>query len=157
MTPQSRKNIRQAFLGQSAAFGTPAWHASQAAVRYVEGQTPAVDRVLSAMDLLIVAQRALLAGEDLEAVGDSGPYGTAAQRRAWAAPRLAVELPERPDPHRQCRQPHDAQGQIGQQDRRCHSVHHGRGALRCRPKQPLILRRCNRRFRGVGICMTHTP
>lgn len=90
MIPQARKNIRQAFLGQSMGFGEPAWHASQAAVRYIEGQSPAVDRVLAAMDLLIIAQRALLGGEDLEAVGDSGPYGTAAQRRAWAAGRLSA-------------------------------------------------------------------
>jgi hypothetical protein len=90
MNPQAKKNIRQAFLGQSTAFEMPAWHASQAAVRYIERQAPEVDRVLAAMDLLIIAQRALLAGEDLEAVGGSGPYGTATQRRAWAAGRLSA-------------------------------------------------------------------
>lgn len=90
MKPQVRKNIRQAFLGQDMTFGSPAWLASQAATRYVDEQPAAVDRVLAAMNLLTVAQRALLAGEDLEAVGDSGPYATAAQRRAWAAGRLSA-------------------------------------------------------------------
>ena len=85
---QARKNIRAALLGQSMAVDTPGWRASQAAGRYVEKPAPEVDRLLAGMGLLEIAQRALLTGDDLEAVGEAGPYGTAAQRRAWAAGRL---------------------------------------------------------------------
>lgn len=91
MSPQARKNIRQALLGQLMGFGEPGWMASQAAANYIaaEDRTTA-DRVLAGLGLLTVAQRALLVSEDLEAVGDSGPYATASQRRAWAAGRLSA-------------------------------------------------------------------
>lgn len=89
---QARKNIRAALLGQSMAIDTPGWRASQAAADYMVKQAPEVDRVLAGMGLLEIAQRALLAGDDLETVGEAGPYGTAAQRRAWAAGRLSAAM-----------------------------------------------------------------
>ena len=89
---QARKNIRAALLGQSMAIDTPGWRASQAAADYMEKQAPEVDRVLAGMGLLEIAQRALLAGDALETVGEAGPYGTAAQRRAWAAGKLSAAM-----------------------------------------------------------------
>ncbi|MDG4670889.1 hypothetical protein P9A16_07125 [Shinella sp. 838] len=86
MIAQARKNLRQAI--PSAAFGTPGWEAMQAAARWVSGQTPQVDSILDKLGLLTIAQRCLVAGDTLEAVGEDGPYGTTAQRRAWAAGRL---------------------------------------------------------------------
>lgn len=86
MNTQARKNLRQAI--PSAAFGTPGWEAMQAAARWTAGETPQVDSILDKLGLLTIAQRCLVAGDTLEAVGEDGPYGTTAQRRAWAAGRL---------------------------------------------------------------------
>lgn len=85
MNSQARKNLRQAI--PSSAFGTPGWEAMQAAVRWTAGELH-VDVILEQLGLLTIAQRCLVAGETLEEVGAEGPYGTTAQRRAWAAGRL---------------------------------------------------------------------
>lgn len=55
---QSRKNIRAALLGQNMAFGSPAWQASQAAVRYVEKQAPEVDPALARLGHDVTVLRA---------------------------------------------------------------------------------------------------
>lgn len=87
MTPQARKNIRQAF--PVIVFGSPEYEATQAAARWVE-QGAKNCTMLTDLDLLTIAQRALVDGETLEAAGEAGPYGTSAQQRAWAAGRLAA-------------------------------------------------------------------
>lgn len=86
MNTQAKKNLRQAI--PAAAFGTPGWEAMQAAARWTAGETPQVNSILARLNLLEIAQRALVAGETLEEVGELGPYGSTAQRRAWAAGRL---------------------------------------------------------------------
>ncbi|QND48106.1 hypothetical protein HB780_20930 [Rhizobium lusitanum] len=88
MNSQARKNIRQAFPG--IAHGSREWEVTQAAADWVEfgGQTLAT--LLASLDLLEIARRCLVDGETLEATGEAGPYGTAAQQRAWAAGRLAA-------------------------------------------------------------------
>ena len=86
MIAQARKNLRQAI--PCAAFGTPGWESMQAAARWTAGELPQVDSILARLNLLEIAQRALVEGETLEEVGELGPYGSTAQRRAWAAGRL---------------------------------------------------------------------
>lgn len=86
MNGQVKKNLRQAI--PSSAFGTPGWEAMQAAVRWTAGELQHVDDILDQLGLLTIARRCLVAGETLEEVGAEGPYGTTAQRRAWAAGRL---------------------------------------------------------------------
>lgn len=86
MNTQAKKNLRQAI--PSSAFGTPGWEAMQAAVGWVDKQDVGVTNILDKLGLLTIAQRCLVAGDTLEAVGEDGPYGTTAQRRAWAAGRL---------------------------------------------------------------------
>ncbi|GAA4178314.1 hypothetical protein [Shinella granuli] len=86
MIAQAKKNLRQAI--PSAAFGSPGWEAMQAAVGWVDKQDVGVSNILDQLGLLTIAQRCLVAGETLEEVGAEGPYGTTAQRRAWAAGRL---------------------------------------------------------------------
>ncbi|WP_028748015.1 hypothetical protein [Rhizobium mesoamericanum] len=88
MNSQARKNIRQAF--PVIEFGSPEWEASQAAARWVETREGAHSSFLNSLDLLTIAQRALIDGDTLEAVGEAGPYGSPAQQRAWAAGRLAA-------------------------------------------------------------------
>ncbi|RWN72284.1 MAG: hypothetical protein EOS04_35700 [Mesorhizobium sp.] len=80
------KNIRQA-LG-SCGPASANFEAAQAAGWYVEHHPADVDSVLADLGLLETAQTALLDGLPLETVGERGPYGTAAQQRAWAAGRL---------------------------------------------------------------------
>ncbi|MCW5706099.1 hypothetical protein [Shinella sp.] len=86
MIAQAKKNLRQAI--PSSAFGTPGWEAMQAAVSWVAGKNPQVDSILDHLGLLTIARRCLVAGETLEEAGAEGPYGSTAQRRAWAAGRL---------------------------------------------------------------------
>jgi len=88
MSTQAAKNIRQAFPG--LAFGSPDYEASQAAARWASGHVQEDDMTLSALGLLEIARRALVDGDTLEAIGEDGPYGSVAQRRAWAAGRLAA-------------------------------------------------------------------
>ncbi len=88
MKSQAAKNIRQAF--PSIVFGSREYEVTQAAARWVEKQDVGGANVLADLDLLDVAHRCLVDGETLEDVGASGPYGTASQRRAWAAGRLAA-------------------------------------------------------------------
>lgn len=88
MNPQARKNIRQAF--PSIVHLSREWEATQCAARWVEAGAQSFHTCLSSLDLLDIAHRCLVEGETLEDVGASGPYGTAAQRRAWAAGRLAA-------------------------------------------------------------------
>ncbi len=85
---QTTKNIRQAF--PSIPYGSRAWEVTQAAALWSETEDPETDAFLHRLDLLTIAQRCLCDGETLEAAGEAGPYGTAAQRRAWAAGRLAA-------------------------------------------------------------------
>ena len=85
---QSAKNLRQAF--PACGYGTPGWSATQTAARWAAGELNQVDSILARMNLLEIAQRALVAGETLEEVGELGPYGSTAQRRAWAAGKLAA-------------------------------------------------------------------
>lgn len=86
MIAQAKKNLRQAI--PSSAFGTPGWEAMQAAVSWVAKEDVGVSNILDRLGLLTIAQRCLVAGETLEEVGADGPYGSTAQRRAWAAGRL---------------------------------------------------------------------
>lgn len=88
MNSQARKNIRQAF--PVITFGSPEWEATQAAARWVEAGAQTFHTDLSQLDLLTIARRCLVDGETLEAAGEAGPYGTAAQQRAWAAGQLAA-------------------------------------------------------------------
>ncbi len=89
MSAQAAKNIRQAFPG--LAFGSPDYEASQAAARWVgEPAAGAVSKFIAALGLLDIARRALIDGDTLEAIGEDGPYGSVAQRRAWASGRLAA-------------------------------------------------------------------
>ncbi|NKM30094.1 hypothetical protein [Rhizobium laguerreae] len=88
MNTQAKKNIRQAF--PVIVFAGPEWEATQAAARWVERQDVGVANILTSIDLLTIAERCLVNGETLEAVGEIGPYGTAAQQRAWAAGQLAA-------------------------------------------------------------------
>ena len=87
MNGQAKKNIRQAF--PVITFGSAEWEATQAAARWVESETNC-STFLADLDLLAIAQRALVDGDTLEDIGSAGPYGTAAQRRAWAAGQLAA-------------------------------------------------------------------
>ncbi|MBY5630413.1 hypothetical protein HFO42_20200 [Rhizobium leguminosarum] len=88
MNTQAKKNIRQAF--PVIAFGSREWEATQAAARWVESGAQTFHTSLISLDLLSIAQRCLMDGETLEAAGEVGPYGTAAQQRAWAAGQLAA-------------------------------------------------------------------
>ena len=87
MNGQARKNIRQAF--PSSPFGSPEWEVTQAAARWVE-KPDSYPELLTSLDLLTVAQRALVDGDTLEDIGAAGPYGSPAQQRAWAAGQLAA-------------------------------------------------------------------
>jgi len=87
MKSQAAKNIRQAF--PVITFGSREYEVTQAAARWVEHSHQGAE-VLAELDLYTIAHRCLVAGETLEDVGASGPYGTASQRRAWAAGRLAA-------------------------------------------------------------------
>lgn len=87
MKSQAAKNIRQAF--PLIVFASPEWLATQAAAKWVADGAPACPTLVS-LDLFDLAHRCLIGGETLEDVGAGGPYGTAAQRRAWASGRLAV-------------------------------------------------------------------
>ena len=88
MNPQARKNIRQAF--PVIVHGSREWKVTQAAADWVADGARDFVWTLDDLDLLEIAQRCLVAGETLEAVGEAGPYGTPAQQRAWAAGRLAA-------------------------------------------------------------------
>ncbi|MGO8202826.1 hypothetical protein ACC735_26475 [Rhizobium ruizarguesonis] len=88
MNSQARKNIRQAF--PVITFGSNEWEATQAAARWVEKQDVGGANILTSLDLLTIVQLCLVDGETLEAAGEFGPYGTAAQQRAWAAGQLAA-------------------------------------------------------------------
>ncbi|MGO7758786.1 hypothetical protein [Rhizobium ruizarguesonis] len=88
MNTQAKKNIRQAF--PVITFGSREWEATQAAASWVEKQDVGGANILTSLDLLTIARRCLVDGETLEAAGEFGPYGTAAQQRAWAAGQLAA-------------------------------------------------------------------
>lgn len=88
MNKQALKNLRQAFPG--AEHGTSDHLAARAAAKWASTPNAGIDAILAELDLLEVAQRALVAGETLEAIGEAGPYGSTAQRRAWAAGQLAA-------------------------------------------------------------------
>ncbi|MBY3306174.1 hypothetical protein HFO04_25890 [Rhizobium laguerreae] len=89
MNTQAKKNIRQAF--PVITFGSKEWEVTQAAADWVGNNLDRnVSTILAQLDLLTIAQRCLVDGETLEAVGEAGPYGTAAQQRAWAAGQLAA-------------------------------------------------------------------
>ncbi|MBD8650803.1 hypothetical protein IFT66_06895 [Rhizobium sp. CFBP 13726] len=88
MNAQARKNIRQAF--PVITFGSREWEVTQAAARWVESGAQMFHAGLDSLDLLDIARRCLVDGETLEDAGVSGPYGTAAQQRAWAAGRLSA-------------------------------------------------------------------
>jgi hypothetical protein len=88
MNSQARKNIRQAF--PVITFGSREWEATQAAARWVEKQDVGGANILTSLDLMTIVQRCLVDGKTLEAAGEAGPYGTAAQQRAWAAGQLAA-------------------------------------------------------------------
>lgn len=89
MNSQARKNIRQAF--PVIAFGSREWEVTQAAADWVQSaQVGPIEEILTQLDLIEIARRCLVDGETLEAAGEAGPYGTAAQQRAWAAGRLAA-------------------------------------------------------------------
>ncbi|WVT73342.1 hypothetical protein QM996_17980 [Sinorhizobium chiapasense] len=88
MNSQARKNIRQAF--PVITFGSREWEVTQAAAEWVQSGETNCSTSLAQLDLLEIARRCLVDGETLEAVGEAGPYGTAAQQRAWAAGRLAA-------------------------------------------------------------------
>lgn len=85
---QAAKNMRQAF--PSIPYGSRAWEVTQAAALWSETEDPETDTFLQRLDLYGIAQRCLVDGDTLEAAGEAGPYGSAAQRRAWAAGRLAA-------------------------------------------------------------------
>lgn len=88
MIAQAKKNLRQAI--PSHGFASPGYPLMQTAALWAAGELAHVDATLDRLGLLEIAQRALVAGETLEEVGADGPYGSTAQRRAWAAGRLAA-------------------------------------------------------------------
>ncbi|TCR04064.1 hypothetical protein [Neorhizobium sp. JUb45] len=88
MNVQAAKNLRQAL--PDAGHGSPDNLAAKAAAKWASTANIAIDGILDELDLLDVAQRALMAGETLEEIGMSGPYGSTAQRRAWAAGKLSA-------------------------------------------------------------------
>ena len=80
----ARKNIRDAL--PRCAPGQDQFDAAQAAGWYCTADNRGdVDAVLASMSLLTIVRTALLEGRTLEDAGKCGPYGTAAQQRAWAA------------------------------------------------------------------------
>lgn len=88
MNSQAAKNLRQAL--PVAEHGSLDNLAAKAAAKWASTPNPAIDGILDELDLLDVAQRALVAGETLEEIGAVGPYGSTAQRRAWAAAKLSA-------------------------------------------------------------------
>lgn len=88
MIAQAKKNLRQAI--PSHGFASPGYQLMQAAASWAAGELAHVDATLDHLGLLEIARRCLLAGETLEDAGADGPYGSTAQRRAWAAGRLAA-------------------------------------------------------------------
>ncbi|SCB41723.1 hypothetical protein [Rhizobium multihospitium] len=88
MNSQATKNLRQAL--PDAEHGSLDNLAAKAAAKWASTPNTAIDGILDELDLLDVAQRALVTGETLEEIGASGPYGTTAQRRAWAAGKLSA-------------------------------------------------------------------
>lgn len=90
MHPQAAKSLRAALPGYADADSFDR-AAMQAATDYVFSEDRAhQDDTLIRLDLLDVLQRAVIDGDTLEAIGADGPYGNTAQRRAWAAGRLAA-------------------------------------------------------------------
>lgn len=90
MHPQAAKNLRLA-LPSYADADTFDRAAMQAATDYLYSEERAhQDEMLIRLGLIDILQQALIDGEPLEAVGAAGPYNSTAQRRAWAAGRLAA-------------------------------------------------------------------
>ncbi|TGP88922.1 MULTISPECIES: hypothetical protein [unclassified Mesorhizobium] len=80
---QRSKNIRAAIRARADAIDV-----ARVAAKYcADANRQAVDEVLDE-DAVAFAHSALLVGDALEIVGDSGPCLDRAQRRAWAAGRL---------------------------------------------------------------------
>lgn len=90
MHPQAAKSLRAALPGYADpdSFDRAAM---QAATDYLFSEERAhQDEILIRLQLLEIFQKCIGDGETLEAAGAAGPYNSTAQRRAWAAGRLAA-------------------------------------------------------------------
>lgn len=87
---QARRNLREAFKGQEtiSQAGTHVYLYLSAA----DEDRNSIDKILTSLGLLRIAQRCLIDGETLLGAGADSPYTTPAQRRAWAAGKLQAAI-----------------------------------------------------------------
>lgn len=90
MHPQAAKSLRAALPGYADADSFDR-AAMQAATDYLYSEDRAhQDEILIRLGMLEILHQTVIDGETLETAGATGPYNSTAQRRAWAAGRLAA-------------------------------------------------------------------